>query len=324
MLSGVTRLLSTTVTEPIGRPAAMTPDGRFVVVANSSTTVWDTTSMTIVYSGGGIIRNVGISPDGNRIASASQSQVQVYNRFPGTTVTVSSTAPPRSRAGLRFSSDCRFLTFAATLNGTNQVYLYDFQTSTKTLVSHALGSSAAASAGSDSPDISADGRFVCYRSESVNLAAGDTNGLPDIFIYDSLGNTNSVLSLTPTGARSGNHRSVAPAFSADGLTVAFLSWASDLVNQDFNQTADVYTVSPYSIGSIPPFAITIRIADTAGQGPWLSWPAIPGKTYAVQFRNDLNDAWQGLNGSVITVGNTAWFQDTAPTVPARCYRVSAF
>jgi Tol biopolymer transport system component len=323
--AGVTHLLSTTVSEPIGRPAAMTPDGRFVVAATGGVSVWDMNTATLVYSGGGVIRNVGISPDGNRIAFASQSQVQVFNRALSSTVTVSSTAPPRSRTGLRFSGDSRFLTFTATLNGTNQVYLYDFQTSAKTLVSHAFGTSAAANAGSDSPDISSDGRFVSYRSDSLNIVPGDTNGLPDIFLYDRLGSTNMALSLSRSGASTGNHRSIAPVFSADGRTVAFLSWASDLVDQDFNQASDIYALSPYSIGSIPPFSIAISLAGSPGQGSWLSWPVVPGKTYGAQFKNDLSDPfWQDLNASVVMVGNTAWLQDIAPGAATRFYRILAF
>src|SRR4029077_12577682 len=52
--------------------------------------------------------------------------------------------------------------------------------------------------------ISADGRFVAFTSSAGNLAAGDSNGLEDVFLT-SLGEpTNTTLVATPLAATGGS------------------------------------------------------------------------------------------------------------------------
>ena len=87
--------------------------------------------------------------------------------------------------------------------------------------------------------LSADGRFVVFESEATNLVAGDTNGSKDIFVHDLLTGTTERASVDSAGVQ-GNGDSMAPAISADGLTVGFLSQASNLVTGDANAFADVF------------------------------------------------------------------------------------
>jgi hypothetical protein len=73
---------------------------------------------------------------------------------------------------------------------------------------------------------------------------------------------------------------------------------------------------------MPPFPLAIAF-DT--QGPLLSWPTVPGKTYQVQFKNTLNDLlWQDLSGDVSNVGNIEYFRDTSPGPLLRFYRIKSF
>lgn len=75
---------------------------------------------------------------------------------------------------------------------------------------------------------SGDGRFVAYASPASNLVPGDANGARDIFVYDrALGVTERV-SVGSSGEE-GNGDSTAPAISADGRFVAFVSAATNLV-----------------------------------------------------------------------------------------------
>ncbi len=82
-----------------------------------------------------------------------------------------------SHAGVRFSNDGRFLTYAVSaLNSTVQnVYLYDLQAGTNLLVSQSFNSTGITNANSDSPTISPDGRFIAYRSFAANLVPFDIN-----------------------------------------------------------------------------------------------------------------------------------------------------
>ena len=94
--------------------------------------------------------------------------------------------------------------------------------------------------------ISPDGRFVAYRSAADNLVAGDTNGVPDIFLYDRLNGTTTLLTTNRFGHGSADNRSLTPVFSADGGTLAFVSWASDLIPNDFNSSADIFALDVYN------------------------------------------------------------------------------
>lgn len=62
----------------------------------------------------------------------------------------------------------------------------------------------------------------------------------------------------------------------------------------------------------------------AAQDPTVTWLTTPGRTYQVQFKNDLNDpAWQNLTNNVSIVGGQGYAIDPAPAGAQRFYRVIA-
>jgi Tol biopolymer transport system component len=89
------------------------------------------------------------------------------------------------------------------------------------------------------PSVSADGRFVAFASDADNLVAGDTNGASDIFVYDRQTGSTERVSVHTNGAQA-NFGSQAPVISADGRYVAFHSSATNLVDGDTNNVADVF------------------------------------------------------------------------------------
>lgn len=102
--------------------------------------------------------------------------------------------------------------------------------------------SLAGAAGNDqslSPVISADGRYVAFRSDASDLVEGDTNGTYDIFVRDRVTHMTERVSIDSAGVQ-GNQGSTAPSISADGRYVAFESKASDLVGNDTNGLFDVF------------------------------------------------------------------------------------
>ncbi|MGN6544187.1 MAG: SdrD B-like domain-containing protein, partial [Aureliella sp.] len=90
---------------------------------------------------------------------------------------------------------------------------------------------------SDSPSVSADGRYVAFESTSL-LVAGDTS-TKDIFVVDRVNHTIEKVSLGMNGALA-NGDSDSPSISSDGRFVAFRSAAWNLVPGD---TANVRGVS---------------------------------------------------------------------------------
>jgi Tol biopolymer transport system component len=89
------------------------------------------------------------------------------------------------------------------------------------------------------PAISADGRFVAFRSGASNLVAGDTRFTDDVFVRDRVAQLTRRISVGP-GGQQANGDSWGPAISAHGRFVAFVSNASNLVAGDTNDTRDVF------------------------------------------------------------------------------------
>jgi len=96
-----------------------------------------------------------------------------------------------------------------------------------------------ADAGSFSPALSADGRYVAFTSYAARLVPGDSNGLLDVFVHDRKTGKTERVSVASDG-RQADGLSFTPALSADGRFVAFPSEADDLVPGDTNGMRDVF------------------------------------------------------------------------------------
>ena len=155
-------------------------------------------------------------------------------------------APPSTVASTdpAISADGRVVAFvsaAADLvsgdgNGTADVFVRDGQTTSRVSLTDA---DAESSGTASAPAISADGRYVTFVSTGADLVAGDGNGTADVFVRDRVAGTTERVSLTDADAESAGVAS-APAISADGRYVAFVSTGADLVAGDGNGVADVF------------------------------------------------------------------------------------
>lgn len=203
-----------------------------------------------------------ISADGSSVAFWSRAtdliaaplkpglNVYLFERATGAVTLVSHAASSPDQAGNDesyvpvLSADGRFVAYfskardlvAGQVDPTPNLdlFLYDRMTGANTLVTHA--STSALRSGNNRTDdssagLSADGRFLVYASNATDLAAGmsDTNGRPDVYLYDRLTNTSSLVGRSaespnvtaPLGSR-------APVISADGGTIAFLEASRDI------------------------------------------------------------------------------------------------
>jgi Tol biopolymer transport system component len=93
--------------------------------------------------------------------------------------------------------------------------------------------------GSAAQAISADGRYVLFRSDAPNLVSGDTNGVQDIFVRDRKTHRTTRVSIG-SGGRQENGPSDFAVLSPNGRYVAFSSSASNLVPGDTNHAPDVF------------------------------------------------------------------------------------
>ncbi len=78
------------------------------------------------------------------------------------------------------------------------------------------------------PAISADGRYVAFRSYSSTLVGDDTNGVSDVFLHDRSTGSTSRVSVGSGGTQS-DCDSSDPSMRLDGRYVVFLSCAGNLV-----------------------------------------------------------------------------------------------
>jgi Tol biopolymer transport system component len=150
------------------------------------------------------------------------------------------------------SSDGRYVSYASDASnlvpgdkpvpppggGSADVFAYDRWTKSTTRISVAPDN-ATANGGSDHPTISADGRYVAFRSGATNLVAGDTNRQPDDFVADRWTRRTTRVSVASNGAQANGY--VYPAaISGDARYVAYGSDASNLVRDDTNGWGDLF------------------------------------------------------------------------------------
>ncbi len=148
-------------------------------------------------------------------------------------------APSLTRDGRRvaFASEATNLV-ANDSNGVADVFVRDAVTGRTERISLAAGGREA-SAPSDSPSLSATGRFVAFSSESDELVARDRNGYRDVFLHDRQTGRTALVSVVEEG-EGANGASDSAVVSEDGSTVAFVSTASNLVSEDRNDRRDVF------------------------------------------------------------------------------------
>ena len=144
------------------------------------------------------------------------------------------------------SADGRFVAFmsyasnlvASDTNDQRDIFVRDRQTGATTRVS-VSSTGEQGNGGSDSPAISADGRFVAFTSYASNLVASDTNDYNDVFLHDRQTGMTTRVSVDSAGAE-GSGDSCFPDISPDGQFVTFESRADNLATSDKDTIGDVF------------------------------------------------------------------------------------
>ena len=143
------------------------------------------------------------------------------------------------------SADGRLVAYELGAGSTTNVVVKDLETGTTAYV----GLYGNLPGRAHRPLLSLDGRYVVFTTTGTGPFP-DTNNAADIFVHDRLRGLTHVVSrsLRPTGPLTGappvtgNRGSFDPVMSYDGQTVAFHSFASDLVAGDYNDTRDVFVL----------------------------------------------------------------------------------
>jgi len=147
--------------------------------------------------------------------------------------------------------------------------------------------------------VSDDGRYVAFVSRASDLTLGDTNDQPDVFVRDrDLGVTGVVSVSSDLEYSNGWQQNCA--MSADGMVVAYDSWADNLVEDDANDTADIF-VSYLAESEPEPSDLTqipLEGKDRYDTAIEISQDAFPGGADAVVIATGEN--WpDALGGSAL-------------------------
>ena len=141
--------------------------------------------------------------------------------------------------------------------------------------------------------LGSDGRFVVFGSYATNLVPGDTNGLPDIFLYDHRQESIERVNVSRDGTQA-DGRSSNCAISADSIYVTFGSFASNLGT---NWVADIGHTDVFvtlNSAARPDEARTVDLADrrTGRRRRFGSRPRpgqIRGRLFDDKNRNGVHD-----------------------------------
>jgi|GEM_PF-1955747 len=198
----------------------------------------------------------------------------------------------------KISADGRFVAFGNTsddlivpdTNGFSDVFVKDLQTGVLTRISNAIGSADSANNHAARPVLSANGRYVAFRSLANDLIVGDTNGEMDVFRFDRWTGTMLRVSNGPAGESNGD--STTPSISGDGSRIAFVSDADNLTIGDTNGERDVFIVD---VGGLPTL-VTRNEFGLSANGSSIS-AAISASGRHVAFTTTAEDLVGPLNGT---------------------------
>ena len=320
--------------------AAFNADGRWLAYLNAVTTksnnliLRDLVAKTnTIFGVNGGVWKISLNGDGSRMAYEGLStasmptnvhQIFVFDTVQGSNILVSAnlTGTNGGNADSRnpiISPDGRYVYFNSRatdlvedsdLNGTTDVFVRDLTTGTTRLLSVNRFKTGTGNNLSVLRALSADGQVVSIESFASDLTPMDLNMTKDVFVL----RVNAAVEDTdndglPDGWETkyfGNlGRDGAGDYDGDGM----IDGAEYLAGTDPTDKQSMLRVT--------------QIGKPSETGRLITWTAIPGKTYKIQFKTHLNDAaWEGLEGTVKAEDVTASkADDTTNGAEQRFYRV---
>jgi Tol biopolymer transport system component len=233
-------------------------------------------------------RYVAFSSDArNLVPGANPTGVRSLFLFDRTTGAVSLVARTGIEPDVRMSPDGRWLVFSSTgpdfaPGQLGQIFLWDRTTGALALVSRsAAGPAVTGNDSSFAPVVSADGRYVAFDSFATDLVAGQTGDRPNLFLWDRVSGTTTLVSHAPDSALTGAGLDVIaerPAISADGRFLVFGSEAGDL---------DPGSPSPRLFPSLYLYDRTLGTFQWLGDYSFLAQPRLSADGRFVAFVSEL-------------------------------------
>ena len=232
----------------------------------------------------------------------AHAQVGLLGRLTTTTTAEQFNAGSRDPS---ISPDGRYIAFVSSSNNIGQpsngslnVYRYDLVTDEYRLATSVLGSG-----NSNAPSISEGGIALAFESLADDLAAGTPSGQADIFYSEAFDAgqgevafqtylvSKGLLGAAPNGA------SQNASISANGRSVAFFSYASNLIDGDTNGAPDIFVADAATLFAGQPERVSVANggAQINGYSRALSPSAISSDGRYVAFAVDTPVSIDGSN-----------------------------
>lgn len=289
-IAGGTNLFSCVDATPMKSSPAWSRDGRYVVfVTGAPLTAYDNNGTNDVY-----------------LCDLQTGMVNLISANSGWTASANDISDSPSISG-----DARFTVFRSfatdLLPGITNVpslFVFDRTTGSNTLVATASPTSWTASA--STLIVSSNGNTVAFQSWNVATATNDFNRVQDIYALaqDSL--------VTDTDADGIPDWWMLKYFGHALGQQNDLSRATDDADGDGlnNLQEFIAGLDPTNPNAV--LALQISPGSVSSNTVSLTWPAVPGKSYQVQFKDDLKfSTWTNYSGSVSIIGRQGFI-----TVPA--------
>jgi hypothetical protein len=197
------------------------------------------------------------------------------------------------------SATGRFVAFASAAsnlvpndsNTRSDVFVRDLALQTTVRVS-VSSTGVEGNAASGQPMVSGDGKIVAFMSNASNLAPGDLNAAPDVFVRNLRTSGTTLVSASSAGVR-GNAASSDPSITGDGRYVTYTSRASNLVPGDTNLASDVFlydratlTTSLVSVDATGgPANGASANAEISSNGTWIAFDSYATDLVATDTNN---------------------------------------
>lgn len=140
-----------------------------------------------------------------------------------------------------------------------------------------------------------EGRAAVFVSSIAGIAGGNTAAFRQVFWRDRLTGETVLVSATAAGAQ-GNGDSFLPVVSADGVTVAFESSASNLVAGDTNAVSDIFVWSALNrTAGVQRVSLGLAGAQTNATS---NKPSLSGDGKVVAFTSGATNLTAGENGGI--------------------------
>jgi Tol biopolymer transport system component len=329
-LGGVTNVAAASLSSGI-RLYSLSQDGRFLFYARQGAYRYDRESNTERSAGTTSAALITTTADGQKMAGyISDTKALTFDFLSGASNSIAS-VPYMSADG----------SIVASRRANDVVILRVASGLTNVIPLSAAGLS-----------VSADGKIVAFETRLTSQVG---------FIETTTATTN-MISIRDGSFALANGVSKAPVVSADGRFIAFESWASDLVENDTNETEDVFlydrarreitrvdagngpSFNPYfsgdskilffghaNPGGAPNvYALTLELdvlmvqsVEAMPNGPRLVWRSKSGTHYRLEFKNSLADLEWAPVGAEITAESEESSATDVAAPATRFYRVRA-